>query len=247
MALQDVGNQSRRIQSGRAQKIPKLEGLSLHSLLLDEPPALEINSSNMGVNAIRNLLEIHDRAIAICQGAHLANLKAYSHKFLSFLTQKVDAETNLRNPNVIEAQHADQKIWGVISDLISERGCSLDDALHEVTHIRHDLPGLLQLRPRVPKPTPLSNPSPYLRPDPQKGKGKGGKTKKGSGKPTGKVQWVTDMKLKDGSWKPLCVKFQTGRCSLANCKFAHACAFPTDAGQACGLDHGALTHRSTPH
>ena len=94
------------------------------------------------------MLKVHDRAIAICQGAHLANLKAYTHKFVSFLTQKVDAETGLRNANVVEAQAADRQIWAVISELLQERGWNLDDSLHEMTHIRHDLPGLLQLRPR---------------------------------------------------------------------------------------------------
>lgn len=239
-------SKAEELQSGRAQKIPKLEGLSLHSLLLDEPPSLDINNSTMGVNAVRNMLEIHDRAIAICGGAHLANLKAYSHKFLSFLTQRVDPETNLRNPNVIEAQHADQKIWGVISDLMSERGWGLDDALHELTHIRHDLPGLLQLRPRaarIPPPLPTSNPRRFDNP---KGRGKG-KNPKGSGKHKGKVQWVTEIKTKDGSWKSLCMRYQSGKCNLPNCSFVHGCAYPVEGGLACGMDHGAMMHRSTPH
>ena len=33
----------------------------------------------------------------------------------------------------------------------------MDDSLHEMTHVRHDLPGLLQLRPRPPKQFPGSN------------------------------------------------------------------------------------------
>ena len=40
---------------------------------------------------------------------------------------------------------------GVISDLMSDRGWTMDDSLHEMTHIRHDLPSWLQLRPRVQK------------------------------------------------------------------------------------------------
>eukprot|EP00435_Cladocopium_sp_Y103_P044479 s2619_g12.t1 len=125
------------VQGRRLPKLPKLEGMQLHSLLMDEPPCLEINSNTMGVNAIRNMMEVHDRAVAICQGAHLANLKAYTQKFISFLTQRTDSDSGLRSANILEAQQGDQKIWGVISD----RGWTMDDSLHELTHIRHDLPG----------------------------------------------------------------------------------------------------------
>ncbi len=69
----------------RQAKMPKLELASLHSLLVDDPPSLEISNGSMGINSVRNLLAVHDVAIAMCGGAHLANLKAYSHKFLGFL------------------------------------------------------------------------------------------------------------------------------------------------------------------
>eukprot|EP00435_Cladocopium_sp_Y103_P044696 s3000_g12.t1 len=158
------------VQGHRLPKIPRLEGMQLHSLLMDEPPCLEINSNTMGVNAIRNMLEVHDRAVAICQGAHLANLKAYAQKLISFLTQRTDSDSGLRNANIMEAQQGDQKNWGVISDLMSDRGWSMDDSLHELTHIRHDLPGWLQLRPRLPK---ASAPSSAAAPRQESGKSKG--------------------------------------------------------------------------
>ena len=86
----------------------KIDHLGLHALLFDDPPSLDVTNNSMGVNSIRNMLEVHDRAIALCQGARLANLKAYTHKFIGFLTAKYDGD--LRNPRVLEAQHADQKI-----------------------------------------------------------------------------------------------------------------------------------------
>ncbi|CAL1138035.1 unnamed protein product [Cladocopium goreaui] len=110
---------SEEISSNRAQKMPKIDHLGLHSLLFDDPPSIDVSNNAMGVNSIRNMLEVHDRAIALCQGAHLANLKAYTHKFIGFLTAKYDGD--LRNPSVLEAQHADQKIWTVIAELM-ERG-----------------------------------------------------------------------------------------------------------------------------
>ena len=155
----------------------------------------------------------------------------------------------LRCASITESQSADRQVWGTISDLMSERSWSLDDCLHEMTHIRHDLPGLLQLRPRTPKPaaswsgpsTSSSTPS----------KGKGGKAMgktKGKSKGKGKVQWLTDIKTKDGQWRQLCMRFQTGKCTLSAdaCKFHHACAYPIN-GLACGQDHGALQHQQTTH
>ncbi|CAL1128619.1 unnamed protein product [Cladocopium goreaui] len=66
---------SEEISSNRAQKMPKIDHLGLHSLLFDDPPSIDVSNNAMGVNSIRNMLEVHDRAIALCQGAHLANLK----------------------------------------------------------------------------------------------------------------------------------------------------------------------------
>ena len=235
----------------RQAKMPKLELASLHTLLIDDPPSLEINNGNMGINSVRNLLAVHDVAVAMCGGAHLANLKAYSHKFVGFLTQRIDPETMLRCA-ITESQAADRQIWSTLSDLTQERGWSMDDSLHEMTHVGHDLPGLLQLRPRPPKAIPWQ-------PDPgvfcAKGKGKfnkgGTKTKGGGKSPSpggkGKVQWVTNIKTKDGSWKQLCMRWQSGKYTLGTqCKFQHSCAYPVN-GVACGLDHGALQHQNTSH
>ena len=69
---------------------------SLHNLLVDEPPSMDINNANMGMNSVRKLLAVHDMAVAMCSGAHLTNPKTYSHKFLSFLTQRIDPESMLR-------------------------------------------------------------------------------------------------------------------------------------------------------
>ncbi len=229
--------------------MPKLELASLHTLLADDPPSMDISNGNMGINSVRNLLAVHDVAVAMCGGAHLANLKAYSHKFVGLLTQRVDPETMLRCASITESQAADRQIWNTLSDLMTDRGWSMDDSLHEMTHVRHDLPGLLQLRPRPPKATPWQ-PPPGIVSEKGKGKfGKGGTKSKGGdkGKGKGKVQWLTDIKLKDGSWKQLCMRWQSGKCTLGSqCKFQHSCAYPAN-GVACGMDHGALQHQQTSH
>ena len=237
---------SDEITSQRQAKMPKLEVATLHHLLVDEPPSIDISNAGFGVNAVRNLLAVHDMAVAMCGGAHLANLKAYSAKFLSFLTQRVDPDTMLRCASITEAQAADRQIWASISDLMSERGWDMDNCLHEFTHIRHDLPGLLQLRPRPVKVQSMPSTSSFS--SSTKGKGKGKPSKgKGKTKGKGKVQWLTDVKTKEGQWKQLCMRYQTGNCSLGDsCRFQHLCAYPVN-GQACGLDHGALQHQNTTH
>ena len=234
------------LQAQRSSKQPKMEGLALHSLLLDEPPALEVSNSGMGLNAIRTLMDLHNVAIAMCRGAHLANLKQYSHRFLHYLTQKVDSETGLRTANVIEAQAADRQIWGIMAELMNDRDWNMDDALHELTHVRQDLAGLLQLRPKMPKPQSWPSSSPFSSTSSQKGKGKQTQSK-GKGKQKGKPQWVTETRNPDGSAKALCMRFQLGKCKLSDCKFSHQCAYPTAAGHACGGSHGALEHKQIPH
>ena len=95
-------------------KVPRVEGLQLHQLLLDEPPALDINNTGMGVNAIRNMLDIHNTALALVGACHLQRLRAYSLRFMSFLTQRLDSDSGLRTPNVLEAQAADKQLWSII-------------------------------------------------------------------------------------------------------------------------------------
>ena len=134
-----------------------------------------------------------------------------------------------------------------------EKGWSFDDAIHEITFIRAEINTLLQPRPRLPKQTYQrleSNSSkgtgknfrsaPYS-------KGKGKSQGKSGGKTSGKTTWITEMMV-NGNKRQLCMRFQSGKCDMgANCRFHHACAFPTSSGEACGKNHGALFHDKTPH
>ena len=119
-------------------KIPKVEGLQLHQLLWDEPPSLEVNNQGMGVNAIRNMLEVHNTAMSLVGACHLQRLRSYTLKFMGFLTQRLDADSGLRPPNVLEAQAADKALWQMIHDLVLDQQFTLDNAIHEVTHLRSD-------------------------------------------------------------------------------------------------------------
>ena len=74
------------LQTGRSSKIPRLEHLQLHNTIMDEPPSLDISNAGMGLHALRISFDVFNTAVALCEGAHLASLKTYSMKFMSFLT-----------------------------------------------------------------------------------------------------------------------------------------------------------------
>ena len=238
-------------QLSRSAKYPKIEGLQLHALLLDEPPTIDVSSGNFGLHTLRVMFDTFNIAVALCDGAHLASLKGYSSKFISHLTTRHEAESGLRAPSMVEAQHADQKIQQLVAELVVERSWSLDQALHEVTNIRADLAVLLQPRPKAIKPQPwiADRQHPYKGKSSEKGFGKKGKEKgrgKGGKKGKGKNTWITELQV-NGEWKPLCLKFQLGQCNYQECKFLHQCAFPRPDGTACGAKHSASEHGSVPH
>ena len=192
---------------------------------MDEIPAIEVTNDNMGINAIRTSMDLFNTALAMCGGAHLANLKEYSQKFISMLTQKVAA----------------------IAELVNERKWTFDSALHELTHVRSDLAVLLQLRPKPPKPSTSSTSSSSWQPKGGKGRGKSGGKQKGKNPTKGKVAMVTEHRQADGSSKQLCINWQHGRCSRSDCKFTHACSYPMPDGNACGKAHTFFQHSLTPH
>lgn len=208
----------------------------------------------MGLHSLRQLFETHSIALATVEIAHLATLKNYYMRFLSLTSAKLDAETGLRNPTILEAQAADRQLTSLVGDSVAERSWTYDDALYEITHVRAELHTLLQPRPRLPKQPPTNVPvrfegkgdhfHPYSKGKGNKGAGRG--PPKG-GKPSGKVAWVTEAVV-SGERKALCMRFQLGRCNLgSSCRFHHGCAYPLSSGEECGKNHGAVQHERTPH
>ena len=242
------------LSSSHPTRMAKSEGLQLHALLVDTPPELTIENGSMGMHALRQTFETFSYAMAMVELAHLATMKNYYLRFINLMTTKMDSETGLRNPTILESQSADKILMTIACDLVTEKQWSFDDAIHEITFIRAEINTLLQPRPRLPRQTyqklesssskgggKTTRTGPYS-------KGKGGKSGgKSMGKTSGKVTWITEAMV-NGTKKQLCMRFQTGKCDMgSNCRFHHGCAFPTSSGEACNKNHGALTHDKTPH
>ena len=143
-----------------------------------------------------------------------------------------------------ELLSADRKLWAAISDLLGQQW-SLDDALYELTHMRNDVHSLLQLRPKISKPSVPAPPRPAtprqrapkrdLKPTrmPSRPAKKGkGKSKGAAPSPKPKADWCTTYKGRE-----VCRRYQTGSCTNDHCPFAHVCAI---AG--CQQKHPAMDH-----
>ena len=96
----------------RPSKQARLETLNLTSLLMDDPPTMEIGNNVMGIPTIQRIMSVHDTALAMSGTAHLARLKHYTTKFLGFLQTRLEPDCGLRVPTVLEAQQADRVLAG---------------------------------------------------------------------------------------------------------------------------------------
>ncbi len=103
----------------RLGRIPKSETLNLHSMILDDPPTIEIANRGLGLHALRSLFDTYSIPMAMVGVAHLASLKDYYLRFLSFMSARLEADSGLRNPSILEAQSADKTLMGVVCDLVT--------------------------------------------------------------------------------------------------------------------------------
>ena len=194
-----------------------------------------------------NMQVVFSNALALCEACHLRVLKTYDKKIADLCLQQPDKASGLRTVTTHEMRSADQELWRVISSLLAEKW-TLDDALHELSHVRTLVPSLLQLRPIVPKAVAQTPPPPppskkrhlqYAdtpRQPSKKGKGKG--NGKDQEQPSIPGNWPHNWDLCHGG-KEICRRFQSNTCKGWNCKFAHICAI-----EGCQKAHSAKDHRA---
>ena len=233
----------------------QLVSTAISTALFDDTPTIGIESHSINESWLGARQRIFRNAIALCKGAHLAVLKALDAKILELCTQVWKPGHGLRNVSTEEMLEADRKIWHCIATLVEEQNFSLDEALHEMTHVRGDVHNLLQARARTYAPPPQPT-APHATWRPTKGNGKG---KDRPGKPSSPnapqrtinkdqtaatllAKAMQSLQLSHGS-KTLCLRYNRTQCNNANCKFEHRCAVRLPNGQACGGQHPAHKHR----
>ena len=234
--------QYQEIMVAKSSKAVRSEMQLLSHAFFDDTPEVSVDSRALSAGWLVKVQTIFRNAIALCQAAHLSNLKAFDKKVADLCLAAPDPILGLRTVNAQELLAADRKIWGVISELLAQ-SWSLDDALHEVTAMRNDLPSLLQLRPKVPRQPPPppapprtprardKRPAPPAQTQPKKA------ARKGKGKGTAKKLTLSSDWIQSYQGKEVRKRYQVGKCQAENCKFAHVCAVP-----GCQKPHPAKDH-----
>ena len=217
---------------------------------MDDQPELSVESRPLSAGWLRHIQTIFRNALALCNAAHLKSLKDFDKKIADLCLKQPDRTSGLRTVTTQELLSADRRMWNTISDLLRE-GWSLDEALHEMTTVRSDIPSLLQWRPAQPR-------LPHALEQLFKGKGKGkGKLQMLLEEPPWKKLRTDDKPFKKTekpqppnlpkTWvekfqgKPICRRYQSGSCKTPNCKFAHVCAI-----KGCHKSHPAREHKDKP-
>ena len=230
------------IIEARTSRTLRTEAQLISTALFDETPELPVEHVRLNASWLASKQAVFRNAIALCNGAHLAVLKAFDKKVLDLCAQAMPASSGLRTANTQELLQADRTLWNEMAKLVSE-GWTLDEALHEFTSIRADVHALLQ--PRALPAQPAGQ-----RPNKGRGKGNGGKSpqrvlkldKTGAPPPPDPH---ANLLTRHGN-KTLCLRFNKGRCTDKRCKFAHLCAARLPNGQACGQHHPATQHKHKP-
>ena len=231
------------IQASRPRKIARLD-----DCIFDEVPSRDISDSGVSQMFLAHLLDLLAFAFCMLEVGHLASFRAYSKLFIKLAFQKPPADSGLRCPNVTEMQSADKEAWKSICDL-TNKGWSMDDALHEIVQVRCILQTHLQPRVFVHKPKKppggSGHPPSIDRPHPKgkggKGKGRGGKSKD-KGDASG-PKWMVTF-YDNGQQKQMCKRWNLrSGCKLDDCSFIHGCAVDV-GGRPCGKDHPAYMHKN---
>ena len=237
------------IQASRPRKIARLD-----DCIFDEVPSRDISDSGVSQKFLAHLLDLLAFAFCMLEVGHLASFRAYSKLFIKLAFQKPPADSGLRCPNVTEMQSADKEAWKSICDL-TNKGWSMDDALHEIVQVRcilqtHLQPRVFVHKPRKP-PGGSGHPPSFDRPHPKgkggKGKGRGGKSKD-RGDASG-PKWMVTF-YDNGQQKQMCKRWNLrsgckldAGCKLDDCSFIHGRA--VDVGdRPCGKDHPAYMHKA---
>ena len=173
--------QYQEILEAKTTKAVRSEVQLLTAAFMDDQPELSVESRPLSAGWLMQIQTIFRNALALCNAAHLKSLKDFDKKIAGLCLKQPDRTSGLRTVTTQELLSADRRMWNTISDLLRE-GWSLDEALHEMTTVRSDIPSLLQWRPAQPRLPPAIE-----------------QLFKGKGKGKGKLQLLLD----EPPWKKL--------------------------------------------
>ena len=97
--------------------------------------------------------------VSQCPSPVPSSALVFDKKIADLCLTQPDPNLGLRTVTTQELLSADRKLLAAISDLLRQQR-SLDDALYELTHMRNDVRSLLQLRPKMSKPSVPAPPRP---------------------------------------------------------------------------------------
>ena len=138
------------LQANRSSRHMRLETLSLQQVLVDEIPVQAIIPERMGLANVQSLFQLTSNVYALTDACHLAVIKAYHAKILKIASRRFPEHSGLRGPTISEIMFADQELWRTIREMTRE-GHTLNQALHEITEVRQDIPSYLQPRAAIGK------------------------------------------------------------------------------------------------
>ena len=105
----------------------------LSQAFFDDTCEVSVEHHLLSAGWLTRIQTVFCNALALCQAAHLSNLKAFDKKIADLCLTQPDASLGLCTVNTQELLSADRKLWAPISDPLGQQ-CSLDDALYELTH-----------------------------------------------------------------------------------------------------------------
>ena len=131
--------QYQEILEAKTTKAVRSEVQLLTAAFMDDQPELSVESRPLSAGWLMQIQTIFRNALALCNAAHLKSLKDFDKKIADLCLKQPDRTSGLRTVTTQELLSADRRMWNTISDLLRE-GWSLDEALHEMTTVRSDIP-----------------------------------------------------------------------------------------------------------
>ena len=130
----------------KGKKRQKLEGIILYDATMD----LDEDDLSAAPFFINSLLETRSIAMALVGLCHLSQSKKYNAQFMKLYTSR-SQDSNLRPPNLKEAQSADREFWTDVFALVNESPDSwqVESAIIEVLTVRNSLSVNLMQRPKL--------------------------------------------------------------------------------------------------